>query len=46
MTMVNIDIDIQKSDMEGGSVPGEVNGRLTVEQFKEICEGVWPIGPE
>ena len=31
ITMVNSDIDIQKSDMVGGSVPGEVDGILTVE---------------
>ena len=44
--MVDMDIDIQKSDMGGGSVPDEVDGRLTVELFKEICERVGPIGPE
>ena len=26
MTMVNMDIDVQKSDMGGGSAPGEVDG--------------------
>ena len=26
MTVVNMDIDVQKSEMGGGSVPGEVNG--------------------
>ena len=31
MTMFNMDIDIQKSDMGGGSVPGEVDGILTVD---------------
>ena len=46
MTVVNTDIDIQKSDMGGGSVPGEVDGIPTVEQFKEISEGVGPMGPE
>ena len=34
MTMFNTDIDVQKSDMGGGSVPGIV----TVELFKEISE--------
>ena len=38
MTMVNME-DIQKSDMGGGSVPGEVDGIPTVELFKEITEG-------
>ena len=46
MTMFNIDTDIQKSDMGGGSVPGEVDGILTVELFKEISEGVGPMGPQ
>ena len=46
MTMFNTDINIQKSDMGGGSVPGEVDGILTVELFKEIGEGVGPMGPE
>ena len=34
MTMINTDIDVQKSDMGGGSVPGEVDGILTVELFQ------------
>ena len=46
MTMFNTDIDVLKSDMGGGSVPGEVDGILTVELFKEIGEGVGPMGPE
>ena len=46
MTMFNSDIDVQKSDMGGGSVPGEVDGILTVELFKEIGEEVGPMGPE
>ena len=33
MNMFNTDIDVQKSDMGGGSVPGEVDGILTVELF-------------
>ena len=44
MTMFNMDIDVQKSDMGGGSVLGEVDGRLTVELFKEISAGVEPMG--
>ena len=35
MTVVNTDIDIQKSDVGGGSVPGEVDRIATVELFKE-----------
>ena len=46
MTMFNTDIDVQKNDMGGGSVPGEVDRILTVELFKEIGEGVGPMGPE
>ena len=46
MTMVNMDISVQKSDMGGGNVPGEVDGIRTVELFKEISEGVGPMGPE
>ena len=33
MTMFNTDIDVQKRDMGGGSVPGEVDRILTVELF-------------
>ena len=46
MTMFNTDIDVQKSDMGGGSVPGEVDGILTVELFNEISEGVASMRPE
>ena len=35
MTMVDMDINVQKSDMGGGSVPGKVDRILTVELFKE-----------
>ena len=46
MTIVDTDINIQKSEMGVGSVPGEVDGILTVELFKESNEGVRPMGPE
>ena len=46
VAIFNMDIDVQKSGMGGGSVPGEVDRILTVELFKEICEGVGPMGPE
>ena len=35
MIVVNTDIDVQKSDVGGASVPGEVDGIQTVELFKE-----------
>ena len=46
MTVFNMDIDVQKSDRGGGSVPGELDVILTVELFKEISEGVGPRGLE
>ena len=46
MAIFNTDVDVQKGDMGGGSVPGEVDGILTVELFKEISEGVGPMEPE
>ena len=46
LTMVNADIDVQKSDVRGGSVPGTVDGIAIVELFKESSEGVNPMRPE
>ena len=46
MIMVDTDIDVQKSDMGEGSVPGEVDGILIVELFKESSERVRPMEPE
>ena len=46
MTVVNTDIDIQKSDLGGGDVPGEVDRILTVELFKESSKGIRPLVPE
>ena len=46
MTVVNMYNDVQKSDMGGGSVPGEMDGIPTVELFKESSEGVRPTGPK
>ena len=46
MTMIDMDIDVQKSDVGGGSVPSEVDGISTVELFKESSEGVRPVRPE
>ena len=45
MTMFSVEID-EKSDMGGGSVPGEVDVIPTLELFKEITEGVRSMGPE
>ena len=46
LTMIDVNIDVQKSDMEGGSVPSEVDRIVTVELFKENSKGVRPMGPE
>ena len=46
MTVVNADIDIQKSDIGGGSIPGEVDGIVTAELFKKSSKGVRPVGQE
>ena len=46
MTMDNTDKDVQKTDMRGGSVQGEVDGIPTVELFKEISEGAGRMEPE
>ena len=46
LIMVDADIDVHKSDVGGGSVPGEVNSIATVELFKESSKGVRPMGPE
>ena len=40
------DIEVQKSDMRGGSVPGAVDRIPTVELFKESSEGGRTMGPE
>ena len=45
MTVVNADIEVQKSDMGGGIVSGEVDGIVTVELFKESSMGVRPMEP-
>ena len=46
LTMVEADIYIQKSDMGGGSVLGEMDWIATVKLFKESSERVRPMGPE
>ena len=46
LTMVDVDIDIQKGDAGGGSVPGEMDRIVTVELFQESSEGVKTMGPE
>ena len=46
LTVVNTDIDVQKSDVGGGRVAGEVERIVTVKPFKESSEGVRSMGPE
>ena len=46
MTVVDMDINVQESDMGGRNVPGELDRILTVELFKESSEEVGPMGPE
>ena len=46
LTMVNVNIHIQRTDVGGGSVPGKVDGIVTVQQFKKSSEGVSPMGPK
>ena len=46
LTLLNVNIDIQKGDMGLGGVPGEVDRIATVESFKEGDEGVWTMWPE
>ena len=46
MAIFDADIDVEKGDMGRGGVPGEVDGKLTVELFQEISKGVGSMGPE
>ena len=46
LTLVDADIDIQKGDVGGESVPDEMERIATVELFQESSEGVRPMGPE
>ena len=46
MAIFDMDIDVQKGYMGRGGVPGEVDGKLTVELFQEINEGVGSMGLE
>ena len=46
LTLVNVNIDIQESNMGPGGVPGEVDRIATVEPFKEGGEGFGTIWPE
>ena len=39
-------IDVQESDMGGGSVLCEVDGIATIEPLKEGSEGVRTVGPK
>ena len=40
LTMIHVYIDVQKSDLGGGGVPGEFDGIVAVDAFKELVEGV------
>ena len=46
LALVDVDIDVQKGDVGGGSVPVEEDRTATVELFQESSEGVRPSGPE
>ena len=46
MTMVDADINVQKGDMGGGSVPEEMDRIVPVELFQESSERIRPMGPE
>ena len=46
ITVVDTDIDVQKSDMGGGIVSVEVDGIPAVELFKGSSERVRPMVPE
>ena len=46
LTVVDADINVQKTDMGGGSVPSEVYGIATVDVFQESSKGVRSMGPE
>ena len=46
MTLVDVNIDIQESDMGPGIVAGAVDRIATVEPFKEGDEGVGTKWPE
>ena len=45
LTMIHTYINIQKCDFGGGGVPGKLDGIATVEEFKELGEGVGIMGP-
>ena len=46
LAMVDEGIDVQKGDMGGGSVPGEVERIVAIELLQESSEGIRPVGPE
>ena len=46
LTLVDVNIDIQESDVGLGDVPGEVDRMATVQPLKEGDEGVWTKWPE
>ena len=46
LIVVNADIDVQKSNVGGGSVLGQMDGIVNVEPFKKNSEGVSLMGPK
>ena len=46
LTMVNVNSNVQKGDMGGGSAPGDLDRIVTVELFQESSERVGPMEPE
>ena len=44
MTMIQAYMNVQKSDLGGGDVPGELDGIAAVEVFKELGEELGPWG--
>ena len=44
MTINEMYIDVQESDLEGGGVPSEIYWVVTIELFKKLVEGVSVMG--
>ena len=46
LTIVSVDMNVQKIDMGERNFPGKVDGRATLEIFKENSDSVCPMGPK
>ena len=46
LTVINVHIDVQESDLGGGGVPCAVDMIVIVESFKDGGEGVRTMGPK